>query len=276
MEISGKQYTVGADPELFLCVNGVVTPATGLIKGSKSSPFVVKNGAVQVDGTAAEFNIDPAESEEDFVGSINSVQKLLLDMVDNSSVYEGCSVTWDEEVIKSQPTEALELGCDPDFNAYRKCQNRRPDENSHMRTAGGHVHIGGFYPEDKWDPDHMDQMMELTKLFDKNVTHYSPMWDKDTKRREMYGLAGAFRPKIYGVECRSLSNKWITDPRLAGFVYRGVEQSIKELLSGDVVSLQDGINRETEINLSHTPGTRFATVDPEKVEELSDWGYTCQ
>jgi hypothetical protein len=35
----------------------------------------------------------------------------------------------------------------------------------------------------------------------------------------MYGKAGAFRPKPYGMEYRVLSNKWLTNTRLQSWVY---------------------------------------------------------
>ena len=57
IEIEAK---VGADPEIFLGdADGGLVSAYGLIKGDKEHPFPVTNGAVQVDGMAAEFNIDP-------------------------------------------------------------------------------------------------------------------------------------------------------------------------------------------------------------------------
>jgi len=54
---------VGCDPELFVKKDGVLVSAHGLVQGSKEHPFRVSKGAVQVDGMALEFNIDPAEDE---------------------------------------------------------------------------------------------------------------------------------------------------------------------------------------------------------------------
>ena len=53
---------VGCDPEVFVKQNGVFKSAFGLIKGDKKNPQKIRNGAVQVDGMALEFNIDPAAS----------------------------------------------------------------------------------------------------------------------------------------------------------------------------------------------------------------------
>lgn len=53
-------YLVGADPELFVSKAGVILSAFGLVGGTKKVPQKVERGAVQVDGMALEFNIDPA------------------------------------------------------------------------------------------------------------------------------------------------------------------------------------------------------------------------
>ena len=46
----------------------------------------------------------------------------------------------------------------------------------------------------------------------------------------MYGKAGAFRPKTYGVEYRTLSNAWLFSKKLQSFVYRGVQRAVDKAL----------------------------------------------
>jgi hypothetical protein len=62
---------IGADPELFVFTrSGKPVSAHDLIPGTKYEPHEVGNGAVQVDGVAAEFNIDPAANEDEFFFNI--------------------------------------------------------------------------------------------------------------------------------------------------------------------------------------------------------------
>jgi hypothetical protein len=55
------EFKIGADPEFFLRdkATGKFVSAHGLIPGTKRQPMKVDKGAVQVDGMALEFNIDP-------------------------------------------------------------------------------------------------------------------------------------------------------------------------------------------------------------------------
>ena len=53
---------IGCDPEVFVKQNGVFRSAHGLIRGDKKNPQKIRSGAVQVDGMALEFNIDPART----------------------------------------------------------------------------------------------------------------------------------------------------------------------------------------------------------------------
>ncbi len=50
-------FTIGADPEIFLRRRGKAFSAHGVIPGTKKEPHNVEKGAVQVDGMAVEFNV---------------------------------------------------------------------------------------------------------------------------------------------------------------------------------------------------------------------------
>src|SRR3546814_8173445 len=72
---------IWCDPEIFMFKNGVPVSAHNAVPGTKYDPYKVKNGAVQVDGMALEFNIDPSHTEEEFVSSVQSVLATLKEMV---------------------------------------------------------------------------------------------------------------------------------------------------------------------------------------------------
>jgi len=226
---------VGADPEVFVKDrHGRFRSAHKLIPGTKKEPFVVPKGAVQVDGMALEFNIDPASSEDEFVENIVTVMDELRHMIPNyyELVIEP-TARFHGNHYRVQPEEALELGCEPDFNAYTGEENPRPDNRTTMRTAAGHIHLGfgeGFDPR---SPEHMDRCCTLVKHLDAYLGLPSLMWDSDTKRRSMYGKAGAFRPKSYGLEYRTLSNRWLSDEQLMRYVYRQSVRAIEKLIEGE-------------------------------------------
>jgi hypothetical protein len=149
-------------------------------------------------------------------------------MVPGYEIYVEPVADFGLEYIEAQPDEAKELGCSPDFNAYTKMANPRPDANTPFRTASGHVHIGWTNaPVDINDEGHLEACRALTKSLDVWLGMVSLIWDKDDRRRSLYGAAGAFRPKPYGMEYRVLSNKWIADPILRKTVYNNTIEAIK-------------------------------------------------
>ena len=226
----GKSYDfkVGADPEFFVKRYGKLVSAYGLIPGSKANPHKVPKGAVQVDGMALEFNIDPANTYAQFEEHMSRVLDSITAMVPGYEIYVEPVADFGLEYIEAQPDEAKELGCSPDFNAYTKMANPRPDANTPFRTASGHVHIGWTNaPVDINDEGHLEACRALTKSLDVWLGMVSLIWDKDDRRRSLYGAAGAFRPKPYGMEYRVLSNKWIADPILRKTVYNNTIEAIK-------------------------------------------------
>jgi hypothetical protein len=226
---------LGADPEVFVKdQRGRFRSAHGLVPGTKKEPFKVPDGAFQVDGMALEFNINPAATEDEWVHNLSSVMRQLAEAVAPKYRLEVVpTAKFHGNHMRVQPEEALELGCEPDFNAYTGGENRRPDNNTTMRTAAGHVHVGFTEGADPKDPEHFQRCITLVKHLDAYLGVPSLLWDADSRRRSMYGKAGAFRPKPYGLEYRTLSNAWLLDERLMRYVYRQTIAAVESLMKGE-------------------------------------------
>lgn len=229
MLVNGREFAIGADPEVFLGLNGSFVSAHDKLPGDKQNPHTVNKGAVQVDGMAAEFNIDPANSLEDFKTNLSTVQGIMKSMIGDLDFIEDTSVFFDKEFSDQIPAENLILGCESDFNGWTMTDNEPPLDTTMMRTAGGHVHVGGFHTNDIYSDLHFGAAARLARTLDEVLGVYSILWDTDDERRAMYGKAGCFRPKFYGMEYRTLSNKWIFSDKLVTFVYDGVKEALEKM-----------------------------------------------
>lgn len=270
-------YLIGTDPELFVTKGGKLQSAFGLIKGDKANPFVVDKGAVQVDGMALEFNTDPTDCEDTFVSHLSTVMKQLQEMIPDYEFFVEPTAEFGKEYIEEQPLAAKELGCDPDYNAYTGKANEKPDGDKGFRTASGHIHIGWTEEEDVNCPFHFDECCAVAKQLDAYLGVPSRIFDTDEKRRQMYGQAGAFRPKPYGMEYRVLSNAWLKTEELQRWVFSNAQLAMDRLVEGDVPDFdtpyiinspnrnRDALTRIlTRNNIPHPPY--------EKVEEAPYWG----
>lgn len=225
--------TIGADPEVFVQNKEKLVSGFDMVKGDKQNPHVVDKGAVQVDGMALEFNIDPVKSKKKFQENIFAVMKQLEGMLPNDHQLAIVpTAEFGMEYIKSQPEKAKELGCEPDYNAYTKQENPKPNGELGFRTAAGHIHIGWTEGADIHSDEHFQDCCSLVKVLDSTLFLLSLVWDKDSKRRELYGSVGSFRPKPYGCEYRVLSNVWLKNSFLTGLVYSVVTRVLKLTKSG--------------------------------------------
>ena len=227
---------VGADPELFMFnpnLNQFIS-AHDRIPGTKWEPFEVPFGAVQVDGTALEFNIDPAATVDDFVHNIQAVRKTLTEMVPGYQVVAEPVARFEMNYFKFEvPSSAQELGCMPDFNGWTEDINPRPDpQGEPMRTASGHLHIGWGEGFDIEDHEHFLLCCKFARQLDYYLGMYSLFWDKDPTRRSLYGKAGAFRPKPYGMEYRVLSNRWLDSEPIMRWVFNTLKCAMEDGFAG--------------------------------------------
>ena len=230
------QFLIGCDPEVFVKKNGTFVSAHGLIQGDKKHPFKIRNGAVQVDGMALEFNIEPAHDEQEWFTNVQDVYSQLCQMVPEFQVVAAPVAHFPLDYIRAQPEVARELGCDPDYNAWTFGVNDKPNGERPMRTASGHVHIGWTNGQDITDFQHISMANAAAKQMDFYLGLGSLMYDDDKERREMYGKAGCVRYKPYGVEYRTLSNAWLKSEKTIRWVYRNAVKGMQEILNGNILA----------------------------------------
>lgn len=233
---------IGTDPEAFLVQDNTPIGAVGKVGGTKEKPKKVKGGAIQEDNVLAEFNIEPATSKEELVKHIRNVEQQLIQKagmdIDYLSSYE-----FTKDYLIDLGDQALNFGCDPDWNCWSGEENQSPSPYTTLRTAGGHVHVGDTGLE-SW---------EIARLLDVYLGVPSVIMDDDTRRRTMYGQAGAFRPKPYGAEYRVLSNFWLRTDELIQWVWDNTEQALS---NPDILKEIDGEVVQTIINSSDTGAAR--------------------
>ena len=232
--------TIGADPEVFLNDGNIIVSAIGHVGGTKEVPVPVMGGAVQEDNVLAEFNIDPAANVVEFITNIKSVMGQLRERVHPLGITVQSSHIFTRQALMRSGRKALMFGCDPDYNAYTGDANTPPSPLTELRTAGGHVHIGYENPSD-------ERSYVIAKNMDLLLGVPSVLLDSDTRRRSMYGRAGAIRMKPYGVEYRSLSNFWLQHTDLMAWVFN---QSVLAANSDLLVSNDDSIKVVDCINNS--------------------------
>lgn len=242
------QLTIGTDPEVFVRdVNGKYFSGHDLIPGTKQDPYPVKNGAIQVDGVALEFNTRPAKTKEEFTQYIDDVISQLDAEYKTKRPDLTIAITptamFDREYFDSLPDEPKELGCTPDYNAYTGGQNEPPSTDEPFRTGSGHIHIGGWCEyENPHDDTHFDRCRRLVRQLDAILYPASLLWDSDDRRRSLYGKIGAFRPKFYGVEYRPLSNAYLAKKSIQELVFGISVKAASDFFNGVVYEEKDFVN----------------------------------
>lgn len=245
---------IGTDPELFVRHpdKGFIS-AHDLVPGSKEQPHLVRQGAVQPDGVAAEFNTFPAETEDEFVDNHSIVLSELLKIVrknggDSLELVPVPSVRFDKDYWDSLPPEPKRLGCQPDYNAYTGKIQSPPGANIPFRTGGFHIHVGwgsNFNPNDK---KHIEKCCKVARQLDAVIYGVSMLWDNDQSRRKLYGAMGSFRPKLYGMEWRPLSNAALQDERILRWLFSASIAATRLLFEKEIELVYQEFQNPVESN----------------------------
>lgn len=239
--------TIGADPEMFLfsVEKNKYVPVCGLVGGTKEEPLKITSlgHALQEDNVMIEYCIPPSKTADKFVEEITFVKNYINDTVLKPLGLESrcvASARFSAEDLLSE--QAQLFGCSESFNAYTGEVNEVSKGDYTLRTAGGHIHIGYDNPSVKTSKD-------IVKAMDLFLGVPSILLDTDKDRRKMYGKAGEFRLKPYGVEFRVLSTFWTESETLMKWAFNATMKAIEYVNSGgEVTNTEDVIRAINESN----------------------------
>lgn len=223
-----KDFTVGADPELFIYDTSrqKIISSDGIIPGEKGDPYrsddMPEGFGLEVDNILGEFNIPPCTTKEEWLHNINYMKEYIRNFVrkvnPNYDILSIASAHIDEDQLQSDVAKLF--GCSEDYNVYTERVNEKPEgASTNLRSTGCHIHFG--YPK-----NNIATSFKLLKYFDMYLGIPSVVVDNDTERRTLYGKAGCFRLTPYGFEYRTLSGRFIATDELIAFMWDGVIRAV--------------------------------------------------
>lgn len=238
-----ENLKVGADIEVFVkdVFTNEIISAEGMIRGTKNVPFVFdkssKYFATSLDNVLAEFCIPPVRNREDFYNhikkSIGYIESILPDGV---CVAVQPSANLAPMYLRTE--NAQTFGCEIDYNAYTLEPNFvNVFEDETLRCGGGHIHLGyknpGKYDKMQYKPD--EDRVNIVKTLDLFLAVPSIIMEPENKRKILYGKAGAFRPKPYGVEYRTISNYYLRDEATTKWAYDSVRDAVNFINNDNII-----------------------------------------
>lgn len=220
------RFTLGADIEVFAAQGG--EPVYARVKGTKQQPERAGKFGIHQEGGSVEVQIPVCNSAQ---GLASATAKGLRLVVNRTGLPIWCGHQVDFEA--PDPGEVVA------FNAYTG--RRTLEQMSASQFAGGHIHIG---------VKRSGLTAAVMALFcDKYIGLLLVEHDKQPKRRGLFGAAGTYRHKPYGVEYRTPSNFWAINDDARIVATSGAERVARLLANEPMESL-----------LREYRGTRWADV----------------
>lgn len=208
--------SLGSDPEFFIedSKTGEIIPAFDFLPDQKSGA-----GVPFWDGFQAEFNISGGGCLDQRVSSMKDnimmLNRMAKDHNKRASLILDSVVEIPESQFNSVSPKFLEFGCSPSKNAYNEKLPKLNGTETRYRTVGGHIHFGLNNSDPK-------RIVEYVKALDKilGVACVALFQNFDNPvRRQYYGRAGEYRIPSHGLEYRTLTNAWASDPRMMYIVF---------------------------------------------------------
>lgn len=210
--------TFGCDCEFILTLHGQYKSAVPVLKGTREKRERVNGHEIFHDNVLAEIAIAPSRTHDEVQHNFGTALRTLNEMVSPCVLNLAASADYPQRELKDP--DAREAGCSEETDAYTRETIKPPEDaikKTPFRTAGGHIHLGGDGVlqdsiQIKLVVYALDLFVGIPSLFlDNNILAH--------ERRQMYGRAGSFREKSYGLEYRVLSPFWLRSPETVELFY---------------------------------------------------------
>jgi len=211
-----SRMLLGSDPEAFI-VNtrtGQVVSSKRFTDGTKDKPEELVGGyALLNDNILIEGNVPPASTREEFIANMTQLHTFMSERAEKRLAHLENHDCREINAELMMTDEAKEFGCSSFRDAWNGLiEIETPQLNNNSRPAGCHIHIG---IEDLTDYERQ----AIVRAFDIFVTLPSiAITGQSYRTANLYGLLGACRLKIYGVEARSLGGHFF-QPKYFGWIY---------------------------------------------------------
>ena len=163
-------------------------------------------GTYHWDNALLEVTNNPEDSFSKCVHSLNRMQRLALQEISSINGNRQhayfvenltCAIEYSAEELDTP--EAWKAGCDPSLNAYNKPTGRGIRYKDNWRFGGTHFNIDCTGSKEQFAMA-LDNTLGLISV----LATQCP--EDERRRRELYGRAGEYRSKPFGIEYRVLSN----------------------------------------------------------------------
>lgn len=243
--------TTGTDPEIFVVdKEDKLLPAFQFLPSQTEAKAFhgYKYSYAYRDGFAAECYVGPNICHGFLMDNIRNGLKKTLEMAreqdSQAKLTIQSSFQISKEVMDAASDDDVAFGCEPSFNVYgtSPAPTMLPREFP-FRFTGGHIHFAMPIAKDR-----LKRIVKACDLFGALPAVGLFASFDSPHRRLSYGRAGEHRLPSYGLEYRTLSNAWLSDPRIAHLTFNLVRGAVRasQVVDPDVLmsdeQLQDIIN----------------------------------
>lgn len=231
-----ENIKVGSDPEFFgMDQNGMPISLIGRIGGTKEHPKPIDDLGtfVQEDNVLVEINTIPASTGKEFVRNVRKGIHYLVAELQKQNIMLGIYPTTVMPNSQLIDKRAMVSGCVEDYLAWERVEKAQVDlRASPRRYAGGHIHVS-------WDNPDFESSINMVKAMDLFVGLFRVPIEDSSQRQEVYGRAGCFRFKPYGIEYRTPSNLWCVHDESILDIFKRVERAVEWLNNGGTIDEAD-------------------------------------